>query len=28
MGSKPKTKKPWTREKGISKEWLFHNDLL
>ncbi|ORX86670.1 hypothetical protein BCR32DRAFT_264825 [Anaeromyces robustus] len=28
MGSKPKTKRPWTREKGLSKEWLFHNDLL
>jgi len=28
MGSKPKTKKPWSREKGISKEWLFNNDLL
>jgi len=26
MGSKPKHKKPWTREKGLSKEWLLNDD--
>jgi len=26
MGSKPKHKRPWTREKGLSKEWLLNND--
>jgi len=27
MGSKPKHKKPWTREKGFSKEWMMNDDM-